>query len=146
MPPQTQEQPQAGPSSSVPPPAHIPSDPAPQDEAERPSSPDPLDFLGQQASEQDALIADALQALSAEQSDCFTLSEAVEFAFNANSEMRLPSEPNQWKDIAGRPDASKWHDAAMEEFNALLENGTFEPVQLPAGRKAIGCRWVFKLK
>ena len=81
LPPQTQEQPQAGPSSSVPPPAHVPSDPAPQDEAERPSSPDPFDFLGQQESEQDALIADALQALSAEQSDCFTLPEAVEFAF-----------------------------------------------------------------
>ena len=85
-------------------------------------------------------MAIALLALSAQQRDFFTLSEAVEFAFNANSEMRLAAEPNQWKDIAGRPDASKWHDAAFEEFNALLENGTFEPVQLPAGRKAIGCR------
>ena len=28
----------------------------------------------------------------------------------------------------------------------MLDNGTFEPVQLPKGRKAIGCRWVFKLK
>ena len=27
-----------------------------------------------------------------------------------------------------------------------METGTFEPVQLPPGRKAIGCRWVFKLK
>ena len=46
----------------------------------------------------------------------------------------------------GRPDALLWHDAALEEFNALLENSTFMPVQLPAGRNAIGCRWVFKLK
>ena len=117
---------------------------------DRSSSPDPLDFLGQQQqqpeSEEEELMAIALSALSAQQSDFFTLSEAVEFAFNANSEMRTAAEPNQWKDIAGRPDASKWHDAAFEEFNALLENGTFEPVQLPAGRKAIGCRWVFKLK
>ena len=34
----------------------------------------------------------------------------------------------------------------MEEFNSLVENGTFQPVRLPPGRKAIGCRWVFKLK
>ena len=27
-----------------------------------------------------------------------------------------------------------------------MDNGTFEPVELPSGRKAIGCRWVFKLK
>ncbi|KAL5520686.1 hypothetical protein ACEPAF_2688 [Sanghuangporus sanghuang] len=34
----------------------------------------------------------------------------------------------------------------MEEFISLIENGTFEPVRLPPGRKPIGCRWVFKLK
>ena len=34
----------------------------------------------------------------------------------------------------------------MQEFMSLVDNGTFMPVQLPPGRKAIGCRWVFKLK
>ena len=34
----------------------------------------------------------------------------------------------------------------MQEFTSLIENGTFEPVRLPTGRKTIGCRWVFKLK
>ena len=34
----------------------------------------------------------------------------------------------------------------MQEFVSLIENGTFQPVRLPADRKAIGCRWVFKLK
>ena len=29
---------------------------------------------------------------------------------------------------------------------SLIENGTFEPVRLPPGRKPIGFRWVFKLK
>lgn len=49
-------------------------------------------------------------------------------------------------DIKGRPDADLWRAAALDEFNALLENGTFEPVRLPPSRSAIGCRWVFKLK
>ena len=34
----------------------------------------------------------------------------------------------------------------MQEFVSLIENGTFQPVRLPTDRKAIGCRWVFKLK
>ena len=58
----------------------------------------------------------------------------------------MPSEPEHWKDIRGRSDAGEWYAAAQDEFQALLDNGTFEPVQLPSGRKAIGCRWVFKLK
>ena len=94
----------------------------------------------------DSLIAESLSALADDGADCLSLQDAIEFAFNASAESRLPSEPNQWKDIAGRPDAARWHQAALEEFNALLESGTFQPVQLPARQKAIACRWVFKLK
>ena len=32
------------------------------------------------------------------------------------------------------------------EYNLLIENKTWKLVELPAGRKAIGCKWVFKLK
>src|ERR1700719_4404883 len=41
---------------------------------------------------------------------------------------------------------SLWYKAAMDEIKALMDNGTFELVQLPPGRKAIGSRWVFKVK
>jgi hypothetical protein len=40
----------------------------------------------------------------------------------------------------------KWHAAALDEFNALLDNSTFKPIKLPNNRTAIGYRWVFKLK
>ena len=33
-----------------------------------------------------------------------------------------------------------------DEFLALLRNGTSLLVDLPLGRKAIGCKWVFKMK
>ena len=105
----------------------------------RESSPDPLDFLSQAEVEQDVCVTEALLGL-AEHEQYYNLEDALQYAFEANREKRLPSEPNQWKDIRGRPDASLWHDAALEEFNVLLENGTFMPVQLPAGRNAIGCR------
>ena len=114
------------------------------EEEEREDSPDPLDMFGQPSS--DALIAHSFQSLSDDAAEFYTLQEAIELAFASRTGSRLPSEPNQWRDIKGRPDAAEWHAAALEEFNALLENGTFEPVQLPEGRRAIGCRWVFKLK
>ncbi|KAK9127709.1 hypothetical protein Syun_016506 [Stephania yunnanensis] len=33
-----------------------------------------------------------------------------------------------------------------EEMESLYKNNTWELVQLPKGRKAIGCRWVYKIK
>ncbi|KAI5116503.1 hypothetical protein M0805_000605 [Coniferiporia weirii] len=44
------------------------------------------------------------------------------------------------------PDSAKWIQAASEEIQALIQNGTWMVEQLPEGRKAVGCRWVFKLK
>ena len=35
---------------------------------------------------------------------------------------------------------NKWLKAAQEELQSLVENGTFELVLLPPGRKAIGSR------
>ncbi|XP_039012528.1 uncharacterized protein LOC120141816 [Hibiscus syriacus] len=34
----------------------------------------------------------------------------------------------------------------MVEYNALLSNNTWDIVELSAGRKAIGCKWLFKVK
>ena len=33
-----------------------------------------------------------------------------------------------------------------EEFDALLKTGTWDLVDLPAGKSAIGCKWVYKIK
>jgi transposase InsO family protein len=58
------------------------------------------------------------------------------------------NEPKSFKEAMGRPEPerSQWYKAAVDEIQALVENGTFELVQLPPGRKAIGSRWVFKVK
>lgn len=42
--------------------------------------------------------------------------------------------------------SDEWMDATIEEFCQLQENNTWELVDLPKGRKAIGCKWVFKVK
>ena len=44
------------------------------------------------------------------------------------------------------PDANEWISAATDEITALQNNNTWELVELPPGRKAIGSKWVFKIK
>ena len=34
----------------------------------------------------------------------------------------------------------------QSEFDAIMKNGTWSLVDLPVGKKAIGTKWVFKLK
>ena len=41
---------------------------------------------------------------------------------------------------------SGWHDAMIEELRALDDNQTWELVDLPLGKKTVGCRWVFAIK
>jgi hypothetical protein len=45
-----------------------------------------------------------------------------------------------------RPDAHLWYQAAVKEMEAHIENGTWELVKLLPNRKAIGSKWVFKVK
>ena len=40
----------------------------------------------------------------------------------------------------------EWIETTQKEYNALIENKTWVLSPLPPGRKAIGSRWVFKIK
>jgi transposase InsO family protein len=55
-------------------------------------------------------------------------------------------EPKSFRQAMSSPDADKWYNAAAVEMQAHLDNSTWELVKLPAGRKAIGSKWVFKIK
>ncbi|CAL9000175.1 unnamed protein product [Prunus brigantina] len=41
---------------------------------------------------------------------------------------------------------SHWQQAMYDEFNALLKQGTWSLVPLPPSVRAVGCKWVFKIK
>ena len=40
--------------------------------------------------------------------------------------------------------SEKWKEAADSEYKSLMENGIWELVELPSGRKPVGCKWIFK--
>ena len=56
------------------------------------------------------------------------------------------SEPTNFQEAVLSPQAEQWKLAMEEEMQSLEQNGTWTLTKLPAGRKAIQNRWVFKLK
>ncbi|XP_057970160.1 SKP1-like protein 1A [Malania oleifera] len=40
----------------------------------------------------------------------------------------------------------EWREAVMEEMCALEKNGTWDIMNLPIGKKPVGCKWVFSVK
>ena len=49
------------------------------------------------------------------------------------------------KSVIG-PDADKWVAAMGEEYQALVDNGTWEHVAAPSDSPLLKCKWVFKIK
>ena len=88
--------------------------------------------------------------LTAEQPNCtpcqcprsIPILDAVECAFAVSQSM----EPRTLAEALKRPDADSWISAALAEIEAHVSNGTWELAQLPPGKRAIGSRWVFKVK
>ena len=55
-------------------------------------------------------------------------------------------EPRTIEEAVSSKESEKWQEAADNEYNSLVNMDTWELVELPEGRKTIGCRWVFKRK
>jgi len=50
------------------------------------------------------------------------------------------------KNIQESLEIPKWKEAVFEEMKALQKNKTWSARTLPAGRRIVGCKWVFTIK
>jgi Reverse transcriptase (RNA-dependent DNA polymerase)/Integrase core domain/GAG-pre-integrase domain len=56
-------------------------------------------------------------------------------------------EPQTFDEAIDHPEYSRqWEEAILDEYNSLVKNSTWILTELPEGRKAISCKWVFKHK
>jgi len=68
----------------------------------------------------------------------------IEYVHKACSEDIV--EPLTWSDAMSCNESKQWKIAAEEEIKSLMDNKSWNLLKLPDNRKAIGCKWVFKLK
>jgi hypothetical protein len=55
-------------------------------------------------------------------------------------------EPRTYHDAITCPDQAKWKTAMKAELDNIGAKKTWKVTDLPAGRRAIGCKWVYKVK
>ena len=78
-----------------------------------------------------------------EYADIATMQDCVHHvAYNACQIM----EPKSLEEALTTGHAKQWKAAADSEYESLMKNETWTLVELPSGRKPIGCKWVFKVK
>jgi transposase InsO family protein len=56
------------------------------------------------------------------------------------------SEPKTFREAITSSHAEEWKYAMQEELTSIEDNNTWELCDLPQGRKAVGCKWVYKEK
>ena len=66
-----------------------------------------------------------------------------EEAYIASSIVEMPT---RFKSAMESSDPGTCKGVCDSEFDSLQRNDTWEIVPLPKGRKAIGCRWVLRVK
>lgn len=64
----------------------------------------------------------------------------------ALSVAELAGEPATMKEALSGPHGAEWQAAIKSEYDSLIQNGTWRLEPLPAGRKPVTCKWVFKTK
>jgi hypothetical protein len=70
----------------------------------------------------------------------------MSFALSCAEEVDCSAEPSTYTEVVVSGDREKWVVAMQEKMQSLEKNGTWDIVRLPAGKKAVRCKWIFKRK
>ena len=69
-----------------------------------------------------------------------------EYYHEHTSLCEVPIQPSSYQESIKGPDKAKWQVAMETEMTSLEENEVWDLAKLPADRKAVGSKWVFKIK
>ena len=58
----------------------------------------------------------------------------------------MGAEPRSYQEAVMSSDAHLWLPSIQDEYNSLMQNGTWTLTELPPNRQAVKTRWVFKIK
>ncbi|GJV31541.1 putative RNA-directed DNA polymerase, partial [Tanacetum coccineum] len=72
---------------------------------------------------------------------CYANLSSVNHCFSTTLDMSI--KPKTFHEASQNP---KWIEAMNLEMEALFRNNTYVLADLPPGRKAIGCKWIWKIK
>lgn len=75
----------------------------------------------------------------------FTEDSEVAFALSVSEEIEC-EEPRSYEEAMRSKDSEKWNAGMDDEMNSLEKNKTWFLVDLPKGKKTIGCKWIYKYK
>ena len=56
----------------------------------------------------------------------------------------LESEPQSFQEAMSSVEGPLWKEAIKSEIDSILQNHTWELVDLPPGCKPLGSKWIFK--
>ncbi|CAN1807780.1 Retrovirus-related Pol polyprotein from transposon TNT 1-94 [Linum perenne] len=118
----------------------------------------PDDILGDHVAREDSQAVESTEE-SGEESEETPQSQAPTPAPRRSSRPHIPNrryldymlltdggEPECYAEACQAADASKWELAMKEEMNSLNSNQTWELAELPAGKKALHNKWVYRVK
>src|SRR3954464_420669 len=73
--------------------------------------------------------------------DRYGFEDLVSYALITSS-----GDPSTFQEATSSQEREKWMGAMVEEMEALHKNQTWDLVELPKGKRAIGCKWVYRKK